>query len=121
MFLTQKLRRSASWRTQLAVFALTVTALPFAATAVSIGESGDRGNSAQQISVPAKGRGADKGKSEKRATGAKARQVAAKKVVAHWRFQKGLNGDVANPSQLIEDSSGFDHHGRAIGGPKYRC
>lgn len=120
MILTQKYRRSASWRTKLAVFALMIAVLPFVATAVSIGESGKRGDSAEQLSVAAKAPRAKKGNSKKPAAGGKARQDVARKVVAHWRFQKGLNGGVANSSQLIEDSSGNDHHGRAVGGPKYR-
>lgn len=40
-------------------------------------------------------------------------------VVAHWRFQKGIAGSGANSSQLIEDSSGNNHHGRAVGGPRF--
>lgn len=47
-------------------------------------------------------------------------QQAFAEVIADWRFQKGTNGGVAGPSPLIEDSSGHDRHGRAIGGPKYR-
>jgi len=38
------------------------------------------------------------------------------RIVAHWRFQKGAAGGT---SQSIEDASGNDRHGRAIGGPKY--
>lgn len=40
-------------------------------------------------------------------------------VVAHWRFQKGIAGTGASSSQLIEDSSGNNHHGRAVGGPRF--
>jgi hypothetical protein len=47
-------------------------------------------------------------------------QQAFAEVIADWRFQKGTNGSVAGPSLLIEDSSGHDRHGRAVGGPKYR-
>ncbi len=40
-------------------------------------------------------------------------------VVAHWRFQKGIAGSGTSSSQLIEDSSGNNHHGRAVGGPRF--
>lgn len=46
-------------------------------------------------------------------------RVAAE-VIAEWQFQKGTAGDAATPAQLIEDSSGNDRHGRALGGPQYR-
>jgi len=46
-------------------------------------------------------------------------QVAPKRIVAHWRFQEGASGTAAGASRLIEDASGNDRHGRAIGGPKY--
>lgn len=42
-------------------------------------------------------------------------------TVAHWRFQKAIDGDVAAATALIEDSSGNDLHGRAIGGPLFRA
>lgn len=41
-------------------------------------------------------------------------------VVAHWRFQKGIAGSGASSSHLIEDSSGNNHHGRAVGGPRFQ-
>jgi len=40
-------------------------------------------------------------------------------IVAQWRFHEGAGGAVAGASKRIEDSSGNDRHGRAIGGPKY--
>jgi hypothetical protein len=42
------------------------------------------------------------------------------RVVAYWRFQNGVDGGMADSSKPIEDSSGNDHHGRALGGPEYR-
>ena len=119
MILTQTLNRSASWRAKLAVVALAIVVLPFAATTVSVGEDPKRNFGASDAAVPAKELGADKDKSERPAAGAKPRHDAAKNVVAHWRFQKGLDDSVADSSRLIEDSSGNDHHGRAFGGPKY--
>lgn len=43
------------------------------------------------------------------------------RTVAHWRFQKGIAGNSAPSSQLIEDSSGNGRHGQAFGGPKYQA
>ncbi len=50
-----------------------------------------------------------------------ATQDASGKVVAHWRFQHAVSGDVAQPSQLIRDSSGNDRPDHAVGQPKYRA
>lgn len=43
------------------------------------------------------------------------------KVVAHWQIQKGLVGSAASSSQLIEDSSGNNRHGRAAGSPRFQA
>ncbi|MEO8495806.1 MAG: LamG domain-containing protein [Planctomycetota bacterium] len=120
MILTQKFRPAASWRVKLAMFVLATAVLPIAATAVSVGEDTDSGESAKEAAVPAKNSRTDNEKSEKPVAGTETRQDAAKSVVAHWRLQRGLAGGVADSSQLIEDSSGNDRHGRAVGGPKYR-
>lgn len=45
---------------------------------------------------------------------------APSSVVAHWKFEKGVSGSAANGSQLIEDSSDSNRHGRAVGGPRYQ-
>jgi hypothetical protein len=47
-------------------------------------------------------------------------QQAFAEIIANWRFQNGTNGGVAEPSLPIEDSSGHDRHGSAVGGPTYR-
>ncbi|MEE9125905.1 MAG: LamG domain-containing protein [Planctomycetota bacterium] len=47
-------------------------------------------------------------------------KTAAATTVAHWRFQNGVKGAVAHSTHLIEDSSGHDRHGTAIGGPTFR-
>jgi hypothetical protein len=43
------------------------------------------------------------------------------KVVAHWKIQKGIAGSTASSSQLIEDSSGNNRHGHAVGGPRFQA
>jgi len=42
-------------------------------------------------------------------------------VVAYWKFQKGIAGDAASRSQLLEDASGNGRHARAVGGPLYHA
>ena len=41
-------------------------------------------------------------------------------VVAWWRFQNGVKGTAAAPDHLIEDASGNDQHGLAVGRPRFR-
>lgn len=47
-------------------------------------------------------------------------EASRSKVVAHWQIEKGLVGNAASSSQLIEDSSGNNRHGRAAGGPQFQ-
>ena len=40
--------------------------------------------------------------------------------VAHWRFQDGVRDVPAGQHRVMQDESGNDQHGVAIGGPVYR-
>jgi beta-galactosidase len=48
------------------------------------------------------------------------RPAAEPSCVAHWRFQDGVRDVPAGQNRVMQDASGHDQNGLAIGGPVYR-
>ncbi len=119
MISTRSFKRFARARIKLAVIALTTTLMLVSAIAVSSAEESDHSKRPPDPAATRNDSEPSKRNREKAGAAEDARKDES--VIAHWRFQNGLDGAAADGSRLIEDSSGNDRHGRAVGGPKFRA